>query len=1101
MLYLTLFGHFQATWDDEPLTFPTESTRALVAYLALEQHKPHPRSHIATLLWPDNTEEQGRHNLRQTLLRLRQTVPDTADGHPLLLATKDTLQWNPAYPVQVDAHQFENHMAEAKPFLRGPLTETPYPAFAPLQAGLALYHANLLLGLELHNDLYAEWLQGWRIHYQRQALNGLARLAESHGRAGQPAHMERLARRQTAIAPEREEGHIQLMQAYLTQGEYTAALQQYTLCQKILHDEGQTPSPALQQLHQQANAWRMGQPPPLAPIPHNLPPEETPFYGRQAELDDLLLWLAAPSQRLLTLKGLGGMGKTRLALEAARHLTQPWPALPPRFPGGVWFVSLAEVQTDEPDALAQAILQVCGWGTQRGETAVQAAIRHLRASTQLLLLDNLEHLPCSAQFCLDLLTADPSLTILATSRHRLGLQRETVRLVQGLPLPQHEGDTAAPSVALLSERIGRVDGRFRPTPAIIPHLTRICRALDGWPLALELAAGWAEVMYVAEIAERVTGNLAALHTSLPDVPARQRSVQTVLAGSYALLTPVEQRILTRFALFQGGCTAEAAATVLGATPEEMALLVRRSLLQQDAHGRYTIHELIRQFAAELLEKSADHETAAHAHATYYLSLPVALEGALHGADPLTAVNQLRPERENIRQAWHWAVRAGVYAPLSAALLSLTRFYNITGLLREGEALLQETRAAVTEPPFAHDLLLAHTNLHLRLGQYPEVQQLLASLPPLDTLPPIHQLYAHHLWGEWAMLQDYIPEARQHSTQALALARTLNNQAVIITSLARLDLLHDYDTPYQAEVLALVGGITDRWLKRFVHNFLGAAAIRHGRYTDAHTHWQEALAISLEFEDGYTAASLYNNLGDVLRQLGQHSAAEHAFQQAIALYHQLHSPILHMYPLEGWARLCIHRHQYAEALPLAQQSLALAQALHSELTQVTALSSLGHAYVGLQMWSQAQEAYGRAAVLLPAFPRWAMESVAGLAYVAWQMGDNSAARTHINQFLALLATCPLEGSSSPSLTYGRCYEVLLGLGDGARAAEIQAVGQAWLAEQTANLPTAEDRALFLANVPAQALLMGEADTMIAQLLANPRHIPHFSPLTREGIYER
>ena len=1068
MLHLTLFGHFQATWDEEPRTFPTESTRALVAYLALERHKPHPRSHIATLLWPDNTEEQGRHNLRQTLLRLRQTVPNTADDQPLLLATKDSLQWNPAYPVQVDAHQFENHMAEAEPFLRGPLTETPYPAFAPLQAGLALYHAKLLLGFELHNDLYAAWLQGWRTSYQRQALSGLARLAICHGRAGQPTQMERLARRQTALAPEREEGHIQLMQAYLAQGEYTAALTHYIRYQTHLQEEGLAPSPALQQWHDLATQGHTGSLPPLEPIPHNLPPEETPFYGRQAELDDLLLWLVAPSQRLLTLKGLGGMGKTRLALEAARHLARPWPALPHYFSGGVWFVSLAEVQTDDDEAIAQAILQTCGWQTERDENAVTAAIRHLRASTQLLILDNLEHLPCMANLILRLLTADPTLTILATSRHRLGLQREVVRLLQGLPTPQHDKDTAVPSVALFVERMRRVDSQFKLTAAVTPHLVRICRALDGWPLALELAAGWAEVMYVAEIAERVVGNMAAMHTTMPDVPTRQRSVQAVLAGSYALLTPAEQRILTRFALLHGGCTATAAAHVLDATPEEMALLVRRALLQE-VDGRYTIHELIRQFAGGVLETAADKPTAELAHATYYLSLPVALEEALHGGDPLAAVNQLRPERENIYRAWHWAVGAGIHEPLSAALHSLTRFYNMTGLLREGEALLRETRAAVTELPFAHDLLFAHANLHLRLGNYEAAHDLFATLPSLETLPPTYQLYGHHMWAEWHTLQDHIPEGRSHSEHALALARELGNQMIVVVSLARLDLLHDYDTPYQTEVLALVDGLADRWLQRFVHNFLGAASIRHGRYTGARTHWQQALAISVEFEDWYTAASLYNNVGDVLRQLGNYTAAETHFQQSIALYDQLNNPVLRMYPLEGWARLCLHQGQYGQALPLAEESLALATAHRSQITEITALSTLGHAYVGLQLWDKAHKAYARAAVLVPELPRWAMESVAGLAYVAWQMGDESAARTHINQFLALLATCPLEGSSSPSLTYGRCYEVLRALGDDLGAAEMRAVGQAWLDEQVANIPDPAERAQFLAAVPAQALL--------------------------------
>ncbi|MBK8431184.1 MAG: hypothetical protein IPL28_07775 [Chloroflexi bacterium] len=734
MLTITLFGHFRATFHNEPLPFPTQSVAALVAYLCLEQNTPQPRAHISTLLWPDSTDEQGRRNLRQVLFRLRQTVPDTADGHPLLLTTNDTLQWNPAYPTQTDVSQFEAHMAQAEPFLHTPLSETPYPALAPLQAAVDLCPANLLLGFDLLNDLYAEWLQRWRTKYQRQALLGLARLAELYGRAGQPRQMEKLARQQLALNPEREEAHHQLMQACVAQGEYTAALTQYTTHQRQLEEDGLEPSPALRQLHHLANQLRLGQLPPPPPIPHNLLPEETPFYGRQPELDDLLLWLVAPNQRLLTLKGLGGMGKTRLALAAARRLARPWPTIPARFPGGVWFASLADVETDDEETVAESIVQSCGWPTKQEESALMAAIHYLSGKPPLLILDNLEHLPRIAQFVLALLTAVPSLTILATSRHQLGLQREVVRYLHGLPIPKHDRDMAVPSVALLTERIQRVDSGFRLTAAVAPDLVRICRTLDGWPLALELAAGWAEVMYPHEIAERVAGNMAALYTAVPDLPARHRSMEAVLAGSYTLLTPTQQRILAGFALFRGGGTAEAAEQILQATAEDMALLVRRALLQEQ-EGRYTIHELVRQFALTMLGKMEDKMTAEQTHAAYYLALLTNLESDLYGPHPLAAIHQLRPERENIYGAWHWAVAQGEYEGVTAALPSPDPFLQYGGSVAGGRRRCSARRAAITQPVLSHDLRFAHVAfLCLRLGHYDTARTFLATSSLRTTLP-------------------------------------------------------------------------------------------------------------------------------------------------------------------------------------------------------------------------------------------------------------------------------------------------------------------------------------------------------------------------------
>lgn len=1040
MLSLTLFGHFRATLDNEPLSFPTQSVSALVAYLILEQRTPQPRAHVATLLWPDSTEAQGRRNLRQTLLRLRQTVPDTAVGDPFILTIHDTLQWNPVYPAEIDVHQFERQMAMAEPFLHTPRSDTPYPAIAPLQAALDLYHNNLLLGFGLINDFYAAWLQGWRTKYQRQALTGLARLAEIYGRAGQPRRMEKMARRQLAIAPEREEAHHQLMQACLAQEEYTAALTQYSRYEQQLEEEGYQPAPALQQLHQLATDLRLGRVTRPEPIPHNLPLEETPFYGRQAELDDLLLWLATPNQRLLTLRGLGGIGKTRLAISAARHLTRPWLTLPPRFPGGVWFASLSEVESDDDEMVAEAILQSCGWQIRPDETAYAAIIRYLQPDPVLLVLDNLEHLPRMADFVLRLLTAVPNLTLLATSRHQLGLQREVVRHLHGLPLPQDERDVAAPSVALLAERMQRVNSGFQLTTTVAPDVTRICRTLEGWPLALELAASWAELMDVPAIATQVVGNITALRTTMPDLPARHRSVEAALAGSYALLSPTQQRVLARFALLRGGCTPEAAAKVLTTTNGEMAVLVRRALLYEH-NGRYTIHELIRQFALDKLAQMGDQVAAERDHALYYLDLLRALEEALHGPQPLTAIRQLRPERENIYRAWQWAVAHGRYELLTAALPSLLRFDSMTGLLREGEMLLRETRTAVTQLPFAHDLLLAHTRLCLSLGSYDTVRALLVSLPPLENIAPPQQLDAHLLWGHLYHMQNRFPEARTHYEQALTLARALNRQTPLLTSLMELHILSDYRSPYLTEVLALADGLRDHWLQQRVFTFLGGVFIRDYDYQQARDYWQKGLAIAHELENEYGTATLYNNLGDALRELGEFAAAEDAFAQAMSRYKALHNTALTMNVREGRARLCNLRGDYEQAITLAQEAIDLAITYDRPGVQMASLSSLGHAYVGLGLWAEARAAYGQASVLVPDSPHLAMESVVGLAYVAWQTGDETAARAHINHFLHLMAHSHIEGFASPALNYGRAVQLLQALGEKQQAAAL-----------LANLPT-------------------------------------------------
>ncbi len=1037
MLQLNLFGHFRATLNDKPLTLPTKSVAALIAYLLLEQATPQPREHVATRLWPDRPETRGRHNLRQTLLRLRQTLPDAANGQPPILAEGETLQWNPAYPVEVDVRRFEAAMARAEPFLHTPLDQTPYPAIAPLQAALEQYTADLLLGYDLLNDLYAGWLLPWRTKYRRQALMALARLAECYGRAGLPHRMEEMARRQLALDPEREIAHRQLMQAHLAQGEYLAALKHYSVYEKQLQATGEQPAPPLRMLHQRAIAYREERVAPLQPIPHNLPPRKTPFHGRQEELDDLLMGLVAPDERLLTLTGLGGIGKTRLALTAARHFIRPMPTIPPRFPGGVWFVSLAEVPGADEETFAQAILQSCGQQAREAESALAAVIRHLSGEACLLILDNLEHLPGAGDFIASLLRALPGLTVLATSRHPLGLQQETVWHLQGLPVPADEHDTAAPSVTLFVERLQRVGGDFRLTPEVAPTLTRICRALDGWPLALELAASWGERLPVGEIASRVVADITALKTAMPDVPLRHRSIEAVLNGSYHLLTPVQQRILTRFAVFHGGCTIEAAEAILDATIEDLTLLVRRALLRQQ-QGRYTIHELIRQFARQKLELSREQEVAERAHATYYLHLLASLESDLFGPHPLPAVRQLRPEWENLHTAWHWAIKNAQHDQLAAVLPALTRFSLLSGLLREGTVLMQAALPAAP-PPLAYDLILTQARLNNRLAKINTVHTLLETLPALQSMLPYQQIEAHLNWGMVLYMQGFFSESKHHFSQAVALARVSSDRDRLVESLAGLAKVDFHGEQYLTELTTLLNEVSDLWLKREIYFYLGSVSIRRSHYRQACVYWQKALDIALELENGVAASVLYNNLGDALRELGEFDRAEASFQKSLALSQMFHYEPVRPNALEGWARLCVLRGEYEKAIPLAQEAIELCAASGDLYAEAISLACLGHAYSGLQNWAQAEQAYRRATTLTPEAPHQALESLAGLAYVRWKQGDETAARAHVNHFLALLARWDIEGFASPGLSYRRAAEVLKGLGALEQAEELLGKG--------------------------------------------------------------
>lgn len=1025
MIRFTLFGPFRATWNGKLISFPTRSTIALVAFLLLERHTPHPRSHLATLLWPDTTEEKGRRNLRQTLLRLRNTLPNSPDGEFPILVEHNTLQWNPAYPAEVDVFHFERAMGEAEPFLRAPITQTPYPAIVPLQTMTEVYAGNLLLGFELLNDFYAEWLQPWRTRYQRGALMALARLAEYYAYTGQIRRMEELARRQLQIDPDSETAHGQLMQAYLARQEYTAIVKHYKMYEAQVREYGGHPSPLLRRLYQQAISALEGNVLRPQPVPHNLPNELTPFYGRQEEIHDLLMRLVAPDQRLITLTGLGGIGKTRLALAAARHFTAYFPTFQPRFPGGVWFVSLADVQEDDEETIARAILQSCRQIPQPGESAFATVVRHFNERPCLLILDNLEHLPGAQLAVLNFLQAIPGLKVLATSRQPLGLQTEVVRRLEGLPVPHNESEVNVPSVRLFLERLQRVNSDFQLTPDTIPHVVRICRALDGWPLALELTASWGDRLPIEHIAHSVAENMSALRTTMPDLSVRHCSIEATLNGSYALLTAAQQRILAGFSVFRGGCTTEAAEKVLAATAEDLTLLVHRSLLKR-SHNRYTVHELIRQFAQRKLEQSGNKEAVERAHGEYYLRWLIAQANELFGPHPAPSVRRIRPERQNVEQAWQWAAEHERQDLLAAALPALVRLYNLTGWLQEGKILLQKTQAMLAPTSLAYDVLLAQAQFCLRLGEYLEVRALLKSLSSVKDLTPRQQAEYAFLWGR---VSPHASESWRAYQRALMLAKKAGHYEIMAMSLTELEILSNYSGRYMAEIVELAQTINDFWIKRRLYVFFGATRIHRCHYREAAACWQKALEMSLELEDEYAVATLYNNIGDALREQGEFAEAEEAFRRALHLAEALHYPPLRKSVLEGWTRLLVLQGKHEEAVQLAQEALRFAamDVNDEQVRHTTVLACLGHAYVGLQQWNRAREAYRHVTALLSEMPQVAMEGLAGLAYVCWRQGEVVAAHKYVDNFLRMLEHTEITGCASPRLSYERVAAVLHEMG--------------------------------------------------------------------------
>lgn len=371
--------------------------------------------------------------------------------------------------------------------------------------------------------------------------------------------------------------------------------------------------------------------------------QTTPFVGRVRELAELTALLAKPECRLLTLTGQGGIGKTRLALQATEALSAQT---------AIYFVPLQALQSAEP--LLATIMAHLGVPLLDPNDLLTQLVEALQNRPVLLILDNLEHLLGGVPIIGDLLARLPKLKLLVTSRQPLRLRNEWVYPVEGLHYPTGESEdlNAFSAIQLFAATASRVRPDFS-VPDEAGAVTRICRLVEGMPLALELAAGWVHTLSCADIANELEKGLGILEAQWSDVPRRHRQMRAVLEQTEALLTPDEAQTFRRLAVFAGSFTRDAAEAICGATLPVLSTLVNAALVRHDApSGRYRMHELPRQYAEERLD---DDGPVRDRHRDYFAGFVEWASTALKGSETRQTLQAMEAEIDNIRAAWDWAV--------------------------------------------------------------------------------------------------------------------------------------------------------------------------------------------------------------------------------------------------------------------------------------------------------------------------------------------------------------------------------------------------------------------------------------------------------------
>lgn len=496
----------------------------------------------------------------------------------------------------------------------------------------------------------------------------------------------------------------------------------------------------------------------MSPAP--LPQQPTTFIGRDRELDEIAALLADPACRLLTLVGSGGIGKTRLALQAAAHHQ-------PHFADGAAFVALTAI--DSPDFLPAAIggaLEIPFFGSK--EPLLQIT-HYLRDKHLLLVMDNFEHLLDGVGCLTEMLQASPHLKILATSRERLNLREEWAFVVDGLSYPAVPDVDSAENysaVQLFAQRARQIQHPFA-LDAHVSAVLSICRQVEGMPLGIELAASWLRLMTCEQVAARMASTLDFLTTPAPfrNMPERHRSLRVVFQQSWSLLSADEQAVLMRLALFRGGFDLEAASEVAGATPTVLAGLGDKSLVRMDAAGRYDLQELLRQYASDKLTEAVGTHIVTQRYLAYFLMLAEAGESHAYGREQVSWYDRLEVEMDNLRAVLAWSIST----------------HEIETGLRIAAALrwVWEARGYLEESVGWFNKLLSISG---------------------DTAPPSVRAKALHRAGELAAQIAYESQAAIWIGEALDLARSTHDRWNLAWSLSTAGFFTEQDTQQAASML-------------------------------------------------------------------------------------------------------------------------------------------------------------------------------------------------------------------------------------------------------------------------------------------------------------
>jgi predicted ATPase/DNA-binding SARP family transcriptional activator len=946
---IEMLGRFEVRHGSREITrFRTQKTASLLACLALYRSRSHPREVLIERFWPDSLLKAARTNLSVALNALRRQLEPPGVPEGAVLITDHTQVRLNRIAFTTDVEDFENALRAAES------ESEAAKRLASWMTAVDLYRGDLLPGF------YEDWVLTERDRLRDAYLAALRHTVMECAALRQRERAIEYAHRLVQADPLREEAHRLLMRLLIAVGRPHDALHHYQELERLLQNELQlAPSATTRELAAQLRhlpptrrktreapasgslqqAMTADVHPPATGTQRptlRIPLQFTRFFGREEEMERLCGWMGVgvkedghtliplprtasdPSARprLITLTGPGGTGKTRLAIESAGRVKEA-------FPGGIWFVPLAELH--DPLRLGEALRDALELPRLAHLPTLDQVIAFLSGLNEpsLLILDNFEQISAGgAPIVWTLLNRVPSLQCLVTSRQPLALPGEREVPVLPLPIPVEEegrrveGEVSGlhreprilltyPGVALFVDRAQAARPEFQITPRNGPAIAAICQRVEGIPLAIELAAARAKTLTPAQILERLAERFELLASRHADKGERHRSLWAAIDWSYHLLSPDLQRLFARLSVFHGGWTLEAAEAVCKAEATGQSLLPLDALAQLRGHSlvraeessetiRFRMLETLREFAAEQL-RSEEREETERRHAAYFHAW---VTGAQFGAPERTAwFARFESDLDNLRAVLAWSLREGNDIEIglqTAGALSL--FWHLHGHLSEGRRWYASLLERAGEAPTVGlgQSLYGAGALASQQGDFEAASPLLERCLEVVAASGDELIrgLAHNESGSIALFQGDHGQARIHYEKSLSLSRAQGRRDRVAAVLGNLaNLAHceeDVSTSrtLNVESLALWREVGDRLGEaRVLHN-LGLLAWSERQLEDAREFYAQSLDIKRELADRFAIVSSLMGLSAVARDQEDYAAAVAYAREALVSAREL-----------------------------------------------------------------------------------------------------------------------------------------------------------------------------------------------------------------------